>query len=96
MAVRGPRRRLRLPHFDCGRLGAYFVTICTNRRALLFRQPEYLDIAAYEWSRSGALRAEIELDVFVVMPNNIHSIVWITNQADSAKGNDVLRTKRIG
>ena len=30
-----------------------------------------------EWLATGALRPNVELDQFVVMPNHIHGIVWI-------------------
>jgi REP element-mobilizing transposase RayT len=32
-----------------------------------------------EWLRSAKIRAEIELDAFIVMPNHVHGVVWITN-----------------
>ena len=35
---------------------------------------EYGRIVAEEWERSGAIRAEIELDEYVVMPNHFHAI----------------------
>ena len=30
-----------------------------------------------EWLASERIRREIELDVFVIMPNHIHAVVWI-------------------
>jgi len=82
------RRSLRLPGYDYTREGAYFVTICTHHRACLFG--EIVDdemrlngaglMVQEEWLRSAEVRTEIELspDEFVVMPNHIHGIVWIT------------------
>ena len=81
-----PRRRsIRLSSYDYSRAGAYFITVCTAGRRLLFG--EVIDnevklnalgkIAAEEWSKSAQIRAEIELDVWVVMPNHIHGIVVI-------------------
>jgi putative transposase len=34
-------------------------------------------IVEEEWHRSAAIRPEIELDEFVVMPDHIHGIVWM-------------------
>ena len=82
-----PRKRLRLPGYDYTQPGAYFVTICTHGRKMLFGQVvdgEMVlnplgEIVREEWFRSAKIRAEIELfpDEFVVMPNHIHGIVWI-------------------
>ncbi len=85
-----PRRRsLRLPRFNYIRQGAYFVTVCTNGRQLLFGEVidgevevelnELGRIAAEEWLKSAQVRIEIELDAWVVMPNHVHGIVIITD-----------------
>ena len=42
---------------------------------------EYGRVARDEWLRSAAGRAEIELEAFVIMPNHIHGIVIITDDA---------------
>ena len=81
------RRSLRLPRFDYTQQGAYFVTVCTDGRELLFG--EVMDdkvklnalgrIAVEEWLKSAQVRTEITLDTCVVMPNHIHGIVMITD-----------------
>ena len=81
------RRSIRLRHYDYSRAGAYFITVCTDGRELLFG--EVIDdevklnalgrIAAEEWLKSAQVRTEIELDTWVVMPNHIHGIVMITD-----------------
>ena len=81
------RRSSRLRGYDYSRPGAYFVTICTHGRERLFgtvageavRLNRYGIVAADEWVRSAEVRAEIELEAFVVMPNHIHGIVLITD-----------------
>jgi REP element-mobilizing transposase RayT len=35
-------------------------------------------IVQAEWERSTTIRSEIALDVFVVMPNHLHGVVFIT------------------
>ena len=74
------RRSIRLPGYDYTSPGAYFVTICTYRKGYLFENPAYREIVEEEWVRSADIRAEIELDEFVVMPNHVHGIVWIVNE----------------
>jgi REP element-mobilizing transposase RayT len=81
------RRSIRLPGYDYSSAGAYFVTLCTYGRDCLFgavdggtvRLNDYGLVARDEWLRTGEVRAEIELDAFVVMPNHIHGIVLITD-----------------
>ena len=79
------RRSVRLPDPDYTEPGAYFVTLCTHdRRCILsevtldgLRPTPIGEIVCDEWRRSADLRAEVELDAFVVMPNHIHGIVVI-------------------
>jgi REP element-mobilizing transposase RayT len=57
----------------------------THGRELLFgefidraiRLSPFGEIVREEWLASEAIRREIELDEFVVMPNHFHGIVWI-------------------
>ncbi|MGH8567276.1 MAG: transposase, partial [Gammaproteobacteria bacterium] len=78
------RRSIRLEGYDYAAPGAYFVTICTHGRACLFGEITHGEIklsvpgeiAAEEWRRTAAIRSEVVLDAFVVMPNHIHAIVW--------------------
>ncbi|MEW5958621.1 MAG: transposase [Chloroflexota bacterium] len=94
MATSLQRRSIRLKDYDYSQSGAYFVTICTYRQSCLFgvvaagqvRLNEYGRIAHTEWLKSAEIRQEIALDVFVVMPNHIHGIVWITSP-DRSIGN---------
>ena len=75
----------RHPAFDYRRAAAYFVTICTHRRRCLFGTVRrgrmvcnaYGKVVVREWERSEAMRDEIVLDAFVVMPNHLHGIVCI-------------------
>ncbi len=71
------RRSLRLPEFDYGQPGAYFITICTHERELLFEDPLFAEVARTEWHVSTQHRTEVRLDAFVVMPNHVHGIVWL-------------------
>ena len=75
----------RHPAFDYRSEAAYFVTICTHWRRCLFGTVRrgrmvcnaYGKVVVREWERSEAMRDEIVLDAFVVMPNHLHGIVCI-------------------
>ncbi|MCL4534335.1 MAG: transposase [Bacteroidetes bacterium] len=83
------RRSIRLKGYDYSQSGAYFVTICTHNRQQLFGSvigDEMLlnrlgRIVHQEWLRSSEIRAEVELGEFVVMPNHIHGVVIIRDDA---------------
>jgi REP element-mobilizing transposase RayT len=82
------RRSIRLQGYDYSQSGAYFVTICTRDRACLFGEivdgkmelNEYGNIVEEEWTKTGQIRDEIEMDAWVVMPNHFHGIVVITDE----------------
>ena len=80
------RKSIRLCGYDYSRAGAYFITICSHERAMIFGRvigdrvdlSEIGIIAREELIRSTEIRSEIELDEYEVMPNHIHAIVLIT------------------
>ena len=71
------RRSIRLSDYDYRLPGAYFITICTFERRLLFEDDRLRQIAEFNWAASFAIRAEIDPDVYVIMANHMHAIVWI-------------------
>jgi putative transposase len=81
------RRSIRLYGYDYSTPGGYFITIATQRRNCLFgeiaggemRLNELGEIARAEWLKTAALRPEIALDEFVIMPNHMHAIVIIAD-----------------
>lgn len=88
------RRSIRLKGHDYSEPGAYFITICTANR----HQPSfgkivngnmvlnaYGVIAHDEWVKTGALRSNVVLDEFVVMPNHIHVIIRLTHRGGTAR-----------
>ncbi len=88
MSIDPPNRRsVRLSGYDYTSYGAYFVTIETVDRASILGHVTDDNVALSrldrifkdEWRRTAELRANIELDEFVVMPNHMHGIVWITD-----------------
>lgn len=80
MRPRHERKPLRLPGYDYSLPGAYFVTACTRNRDFLFETAETRLAVESAWHSVLDVFANIELDEFVVMPNHIHGIMWITNE----------------
>ena len=74
------RKPMRLPEYDYSLPGAYFVTMCTKNRELLFESPETRLAVESAWHSVKDVFANIELDEFVVMSNHGHGVVWITGE----------------
>jgi putative transposase len=81
----------RLKGWDYASDGWYFITICARERAAFFGDivsgeihlSEIGVIAADEWQRTPALRRNVILDEWVVMPNHLHAIILIDNKITS-------------
>ena len=77
------RRSIRLPGFDFTQPGAYSVTICTYSRESVFGTVTHGEMALNhlgqlaheEWTYTEIIRAEVQMDEFVIMPNHIHGII---------------------
>lgn len=76
------RKRLRLLQYDYGASGAYFVTICTKGRHNFFENDELKNILEMQWRELVEHFAGIELDVFMVMPDHVHFVVWINSKIE--------------
>jgi REP element-mobilizing transposase RayT len=81
------RHSIRLQGYNYSQSGAYFITVCTYQRECLFgeiiademRLNSCGQIVYEEWDRTSSIRREIDLDLFIVMPNHLHAIVVIDN-----------------
>jgi REP element-mobilizing transposase RayT len=77
------RKRVRLRGFDYASPGAYFITICTHRRACLFGEVHeghvHLslpgDIVRTVWQGLPVHFPDMDVDAMVVMPNHLHAIL---------------------
>jgi putative transposase len=95
---------IRLQGYDYTQDGAYFVTLCTHQRALLFGDVVGDDmelntlgcIVLEEWERTATLRPYIELDAFVIMPNHLHGIIIINWGDVGARRAVPLQTEWFG
>ncbi len=92
------RRSIRLPGFDYSQPGAYFITMITYERQLLFCEPIHNQmflnqrgiVVRNEWIKTAAIRPEIQIGPYVIMPNHFHAIVWITDESVGAYGHTPL------
>jgi putative transposase len=79
----------RLQGYDYSSDGGYFVTICTKNREHYFGEivdekmklSKIGEIVADEWLKTKQIRKNVQLGEWVVMPNHIHGIVIIDNDA---------------
>jgi putative transposase len=84
-----PRYRhvIRLKDYDYSQPGGYFITICTKNRSCLFGAVEsdrvilnqYGEIIQISWLALPEHYHNVQLDIFVIMPNHIHGIIFLTD-----------------
>ena len=77
------RRSIRLQGYDYAQAGAYFITICCEKREYRFGKiehdkmilNEYGTVAYDEWIKLPVRFSNCDLDVLQIMPNHIHGIM---------------------
>jgi REP element-mobilizing transposase RayT len=82
------RRSLRLAAYNYAAPGAYFITLCSWKRASLFGEIVGGEMQVNEFGRVtsacwGAIPRHFDavtVDAFVVMPNHVHGVVFIGGQ----------------
>lgn len=82
--MEGEKRRrnsIRLDGYDYSQPGAYFVTMCTQNKELFFEDSCLSKIAEECWLEIPKHFANVDTDVYVVMPNHLHGIIWISNES---------------
>jgi len=87
------RRSMRLQGYDYRQSGAYFVTICTYQRQNRFGTvtdgnmvlSQWGEIVNDEWRRTATVRANVELDAYVIMPNHLHGVILIVEDTRANK-----------
>jgi REP element-mobilizing transposase RayT len=75
-----PRISPRLAGYDYRNNGAYFITIVTMNRVCLFEDPRIVRALTEEWARSACAGTTPPPYEFVVMPNHVHGIVWLSRK----------------
>lgn len=79
------RRSIRLKDYDYTQAGAYFITICTHQRENIFGEiingemklSKFGLVAKQQWEKLPKRFPNVELGVFVIMPNHGHGIIEI-------------------
>ena len=90
----------RLPNWDYGSMGAYFITICTRQRQPYFGHITQDDMVL---SRVGDIIKEvwmgipyqfnyIRLDEFIIMPDHVHGILVINKQPMFSTSREVFNS----
>ncbi|XPS82455.1 hypothetical protein Dvar_04730 [Desulfosarcina variabilis str. Montpellier] len=97
------RRSIRLPGYDYASTGAYFITICTHQHECLFgiiddghlHLNDTGQMAQTCWNEIPDHFPHVRLDAFVVMPNHVHGILFISkNVIVGAKNFSPLQPNR--
>ncbi|HEY3475431.1 MAG TPA: transposase [Anaerolineales bacterium] len=86
------RRSIRLPTYDYSQPGAYYITIVTHQRALLFGKivdeemqlSDFGKIAEECWCAIPEHFPNVDLGAYVVMPNHVHGIIVIRADASAS------------
>ncbi len=81
---------MRLEWYDYSMEGAYFITICTLSRDLLFDFKPASDMVESYWNKIAIKFSDVSFDEFVIMPNHIHGILIVG--ADPCVGPSTLQT----
>jgi len=89
------RQAIRLKNYDYSQAGAYFITICTKQKQCIFgdikngqmRFNHLGSIADQYWQEIPQHFPNITLDVYVIMPNHLHGILWIIESSQNANKN---------
>ncbi|MYD09653.1 MAG: hypothetical protein F4X02_06385 [Chloroflexi bacterium] len=87
------RRSLRLDGYDYRNTGVYFVTVCTHQKRCVFGKilndsmipNECGFVVKEEWKRAEILRSNVELDMFVLMPNHLHGLILLRDEQDDGQ-----------
>jgi putative transposase len=73
------RRSIRLEGYDYSSPGACFITICARAKTCFFsRYPALGSIVTSEWESMQDRFPPVRTDMFVVMPNHVHGILFLT------------------
>ena len=98
------RKSIRLQNYDYSQPGAYFITICTHNRDLLFGEVvdgamvlnEFGEVVVQSWQWLKERYNYISLDEWIVMPNHFHGILIINNRRGGSRAAPTQKIKPLG
>jgi len=79
------RKSLRLSGYGYSNPGAYFVTICTQGKKNLFNLTFVQDMIKLVWTKLPYRFPILTLGEFAILPNHIHTILWLKNPLNDNK-----------
>jgi putative transposase len=96
------RRSIRLPDYDYGQPSAYYITIVTCQRAMLFgkivneeMELNHLGRIADEcWRQIPDHFPHVELGAYVIMPNHLHGIIILRADASASARRGTIHLPR--
>jgi putative transposase len=83
------RESIRLKGYDYSQPGAYYVTLCAEGRACIFGEvvegvitlDRPGEIVLADWFRLPDVYPHVRLDAFQIMPNHVHGIIVLIDDA---------------
>jgi REP element-mobilizing transposase RayT len=83
-----------LKEYDYSQAGAYFITVCTKHRKMLFGDivEDGISLSVFGllvkecWDNLPRHYHFLELDAFIVMPNHVHGILVLTGDLNVGAG----------
>ncbi len=78
------RNANRLPSYNYRSSGAYFITICTEKRQRALEIPLMRTAVFEQWHRLPQHFPSVRLDAFVIMPDHVHGILWLDGSVKDA------------
>lgn len=81
------RRSVRLKEYDYSKLGGYFVTVVTYNKEYLFGNIINGNVILNDpgqmiqeiWNDLPKYYHEVEIDSFIIMPNHVHGVIFLTD-----------------
>ena len=78
------RNSHRLPSYDYRSNGAYFITICTEKRQRVLEIPSIHIALLGHWQQLPQRFPGVRVDAFAVMSDHVHGILWLDGSLKDA------------
>jgi putative transposase len=78
------RNSNRLPTYNYRSSGAYFITMCTQKRQRVLEIPGIRTALQEKWHQLPQRFPGVCLDAFVIMPDHVHGMLWLDGTVKDA------------